>query len=433
MILKNSGGEFGTENNNVNCMRSQRTKVMKRSNQIFIFLLIGFVLISGCSSVQQKNAPSKVIAPATTPALNQTPAPVLSAKTPTPASTIIAVSTTENPGFRTKGSLDKMYPYVVDGTPGFIPLKVYTGVDDYIGTLGDIYTNDDYNQIVDNDVQREYISPMVKNIRLNAKNPDDEARIAISLVQHIKYDANTINEIQVNTSKTGQSYIGRYPYTILYQNWGGICGEKSFLLALLLKDLGYSVALFEFDGVHHMAVGIKAPPQYSYKNTGYALIESTAPQIPTFDDYFLAGMKSPMSSISPTKIIKVSDGKAFDSINREYSDAQIEHSIYQAAYEVEAAGEILKACEQKLNELGSTVEYWKNQVQSAPPNSPTYDYDLRMYNDAYSAYSSYYSETYYPSYTKWDSLNKKFQEIYVPKQKPLDEKYGLNAGFNVGL
>jgi len=81
-------------------------------------------------------------------------------------------------------------------------------------------------------------------------------------VQHIKYDANSFNELRFDPSKSGQPYIGRYPYTILYQNWGGICGEKSFLLALILKELGYSVALMEFDDIHHMALGIKAPSLY---------------------------------------------------------------------------------------------------------------------------------------------------------------------------
>ncbi len=156
-----------------------------------------------------------------------------------------------------------MYYYTLQGNQGFIPIKVYTGVNNYVTSLGPIYTGDDYNAVISNEIQREYIMPMVNEINRSAKNPDDSARIAINLVQHIRYDANDLNEVQVNTSKSGQLYIGRYPYTILFQEWGGICGEKSFLLALLLKELGYNVALIQFnfgsDQPGHMAVGIKAP------------------------------------------------------------------------------------------------------------------------------------------------------------------------------
>lgn len=355
--------------------------------------------------------------------------------TPTSILTKNATSTTINPDFKTKGSIDKTYYFIIDGTPGYIPFNVYTGVNDYIDSFGDIYTQDDFNKVIDNGVQREYISPLVKKIQLAAKNPDDDARIAISVVQHIKYDANAINEIRFNNSKSGQLYIGRYPYTILYQNWGGICGEKSFLLALLLKELGYGVALLEFDDAHHMAVGIKAPSQYSYKNTGYALVESTVPEIPTFDEYSFVGLNTPMSSISPTKIIQVSDGRAFDSINKEVSDAQIERTIFSAAEKVNTAAANVNAAEEHLENLKATVMYWKTKVENdlANRDMSTYQNDLQMYNTAYAMYENYYNGTYYPNYVKWRDLKENFQEIYLPKQRSLEEKYGMTSGINVGL
>jgi arylamine N-acetyltransferase len=328
-----------------------------------------------------------------------------------------------------------MYYYIAGGTPGYIPFKVYTGVNDYILSFGDIYTGDDYNAIIGNEVQQKYISPMVENIRNAAKNPDDEARIAISLVQHIKYDANALNEIQVNTSKTGQKYIGRYPYTILDQNWGGICGEKSFLLALLLKDLGYGVALYEFDDIHHVAIGIKAPAQYAYQGTGYALIESTAPEIPTFDDYSFVGTDATLSSTSPSRTVVVSDGRSFTTIGTEYSDAQLERSIYQELGKVSAAAMAVNEDVEQLDQLRATAEYWRTQAQNdyARGDMASYQNDLSMFNQALAAYENCYNQVYQPAYITWSNLKDEYQKNFAPKQKALEDKYGMTTGFGVGL
>ena len=211
---------------------------------LVILVTLLAMLFSGCAARAPVTSPVQEVTPSPAPPATAYAAssPGISPITSSPAPIVNNTSAptgTPDTGFETKGSLNKMYYYTIDGIPGYIPFKVYTGVNDYIVSLGEIYTGDDYNAVIGNEVQQKYISPMVENIRRAAKNPDDEARIAISLVQHIKYDANAVNEIQVNMSKTGQKYIGRYPYTILDQNWGGICGEKSFLLALLLKELGY--------------------------------------------------------------------------------------------------------------------------------------------------------------------------------------------------
>ena len=315
---------------------------------LVILVTLLAMLFSGCAARAPVTSPVQEVTPSPAPpatayaASSHGISPIPSSPAPIVNNTS-APTETPDPGFETKGSLNKMYYYTIDGIPGYIPFKVYTGVNDYIVSLGEIYTGDDYNAVIGNEVQQKYISPMVENIRRAAKKPDDEARIAISLVQHIKYDANAVNEIQVNMSKTGQKYIGRYPYTILDQNWGGICGEKSFLLALLLKELGYGVALYEFDDIHHMAVGIKAPAQYAYQETGYALIESTAPEIPTFDEYSFVGTDATLSSTSPAKTVVVSDGRSFTTIGTEYSDAQLERSIYQELGKVSAAAMAVNA------------------------------------------------------------------------------------------
>jgi hypothetical protein len=109
----------------------------------------------------------------------------------------------------------------------------------------------------------------------------------------------------------------RSPYEVLYEN-KGVCSEKSLLMVYLLRELGYGVVLYEFSSQNHMAVGIKSPVQYSYKNLGYAFIESTSPTIPTDSqgDYIGAGKLT-----STPQIIQISDGSSFSSISEEYQDS----------------------------------------------------------------------------------------------------------------
>lgn len=412
---------------------------MQKGITLFLIslLCIAAILVTGCTSPEKNQAAVTIPVQTTTAASVVTTTTTTPFQTAAPVSLVTTLTPTPTPdwGFETKGSLNKQYYYIIDGTPGYIPTKVYTGVNSYITSLGDIYSGDDYNAVINNEVQQKYVSKMVENIRRSAKNPDDEARIAISLVQHIKYDANNLNEIKVNNSKTGQTFIGRYPYTILNQNWGGICGEKSFLLALLLKELGYGVALYEFDDIHHMALGVKAPSQYAYKGTGYALIESTAPEIPTFDEYSLVGTDTTLSSTSPSKTVIVSDGKSFTTIGTEYSDAQLERSIYQALGKVNAAATVVNNAAKQLDQLKETAEYWRNKAQNDKVQSDysTYQYDLSMFEQAKTAYENYYNQVYNPAYIAWKNLNDEYQNKFAPKQKELEDKYGMKTGISVGL
>jgi hypothetical protein len=410
---------------------------------LFFSIVLFFLVIAGCITTNPVVPQNPRISP--TPgssAINESNATGYAALLPTtttvPATTTVP-SPTQNPDLESQGSVNKMYYYTLNGNQGFIPIKVYTGVNNYITSLGPIYSGDDYNAVISNEIQREYVMPMVNEINSSGKNPDDAARIAINLVQHIKYDANALNEIQVNKSKSDQLYIGRYPYTILFQEWGGICGEKSFLLALMLKELGYNVALIEFDfGSNqsgHMAVGIKAPSPYTFENTGYALIESTAPTIPTFDGYYLAGMNAPISSFTPAKVIQVSDGMSFASIGAEFSDAQTEQTVYSAWGQVNEAATEMNAAALQLNNLEAAVLSWRSKVETdySSGGMSSYQYDLQMYNQAYNDYQNYYTTVYYPAYTTWHNLDDNFQNVYMPKETALENKYGMNRGINVGI
>ena len=122
----------------------------------------------------------------------------------------------------------------------------------------------DYFRYLNDALQRRYLDELICKISEITRKDGDDARVAISIVQAIPY----------GKSPRFQGKGGRYPYEVLFDNCG-ICGEKSLLLGLILRELGYGVALFEFEQDNHMALGIKSPIELTYLKTGYAFIEST--------------------------------------------------------------------------------------------------------------------------------------------------------------
>lgn len=200
------------------------------------------------------------------------------------------------------------YPYVLRGRPGLIRFDAHRGVNDYLSTKYPASFDDERDywlQFVDESIQDRYMKRLAENIRAAEEKPDDQVRAAISMVQKIPYI-----DYSFNTA-------AKYPYHVLYHQ-NGDCDEKSLLLAYLLRELGYGVAVFEFEEECHMAVGIKAPAAYCYKKTGYAFIETTTPTIPTDAEGDYAGVGKLRSD---PKVFVVADGASFEGIWREYTDA----------------------------------------------------------------------------------------------------------------
>lgn len=216
------------------------------------------------------------------------------------------------------GPKTSTFTYVLRGKSWKFEMTTYKGLNDYLANLSRTYTC--YNNICPSDEeielkaikepqQKTELDSIVEMINSLDLVDDDKARVAVSIVQQIPYDFTSLNLGNLN---------GRYPYEVIYDGTG-VCGEKSKLLAYLLKGLGYGVVLFEFDKENHMAVGISCPQEYSYINSGYCFIESTNPSIITDSDgdYIGAGKLT-----STPTIFEVSEGKSMDSVSEEYKDAQ---------------------------------------------------------------------------------------------------------------
>jgi hypothetical protein len=162
-------------------------------------------------------------------------------------------------------------------------------------------------ELLENNYQDEYFQSLIDTIRKDSMNPNEQAKIAISLVQHVPYDWNRY----YSTSKSDWYY----PYETLHAN-KGVCSDKSLLLAYLLNKLGFDTVLFEFSD--HMAVGIKSSSSYDFYDSGYAFIETTRPTIITYvPETYLSGFK-----VTPNPhIIHLYGGKKVLDLSTEFQDA----------------------------------------------------------------------------------------------------------------
>lgn len=210
------------------------------------------------------------------------------------------------------------FEYFLRGTNVKIPYTVYGGMNDYLKSQSRTISYSQ-NQLppsdldfimrdLNNEEQKMFIDPLVLKIQKLITNKDDQARIAISLVQNIDYDWQGFETGNLNS---------KYPYEVLYTN-SGVCGEKAELLAYMLRELEYEVVIFDFKTEQHEAVGIKCPQQYSYRGSGYCFIESTTPSIITDSSGSYVGVGKLKSE---PEIFKISEGSSFDSVAQEYNDA----------------------------------------------------------------------------------------------------------------
>lgn len=214
--------------------------------------------------------------------------------------------------------------YYLDGEDKAANLSVFKGVNEYVSELQrgisvpsekNVSRLDFKIKALNDSLQRETILPLVKKIQnLAPRSRVDQARIAISMVQSIPYGFS--NE-SVSLFGTELNY-SRYPYEVLY-NHEGICGEKSQLLALILKELGYKTSIFYFQEENHEAVGIGCPTKESLGGTGYCFIETSGPAILSDSRINYVGE---VKLESTPEVLEISEGISLPRGLEEYRDAK---------------------------------------------------------------------------------------------------------------
>ncbi len=198
--------------------------------------------------------------------------------------------------------------YNVDGVRDSIDFIAYEGFYDYVSKIprfipvegNKVPTREDFKlRSIDNEEQKVMLMPLVIEIKNRFKNRNQQAKAAISIVQNIEYDNG-----KTNSTIWKKAMSLKYPYEVIY-NEKGSCGEKSLLLAFLLKELDYGVAIFYFPNKNHEAVGIKCPFYMDFKDTGYCFIETTSP-LENGEKY----LGTATNFISKPEVIVISEGKS---------------------------------------------------------------------------------------------------------------------------
>lgn len=215
--------------------------------------------------------------------------------------------------------------FMYDGNMCNVDYIVYKGLNDYLASLtrnityyDDPPTTKDFIiRDLDQNHQKIVLMSLVNYIANFTEDKDDQARIAVSMVQNIPYDDIGLESGLLNS---------KYPYEIVYSQTG-VCGGKSVLLTFLLRELGFSVVIFEYEQDSHRAVGIKCPYEYSYNGTGYCFVETTAPSIITDSDKEYEGV----GKLSSYELIFICDGLSFDSVSEEYNDSIEYHRLLDLA------------------------------------------------------------------------------------------------------
>ncbi|OGJ12857.1 hypothetical protein A3K82_00900 [Candidatus Pacearchaeota archaeon RBG_19FT_COMBO_34_9] len=226
--------------------------------------------------------------------------------------------------------------FTLNGEKKTIHFIVYKKLNDYLSGLpryidfsGNETTLLDFKlRSLNEEQQREFLLPLVVRIENLARNKEDQARIAISIIQNIPFGNSN------KTSKIGNIEIEyyRYPYEVLY-DFQGVCGEKSELLGFLLREIGYGSAFIYYNQENHEAMGIKCPVKKSLDNTGYCFIETTGPSIITDyrTEYVSVGQLTSIPEIIPI------DGSLYFGEKNfyEYKDANTLNKIRERAKEYE--------------------------------------------------------------------------------------------------
>ncbi|HUW43927.1 MAG TPA: hypothetical protein VMV95_03140 [Bacillota bacterium] len=223
--------------------------------------------------------------------------------------------------------------YVLRGERGEISFVVYGGLYDYLSNVprSIYYSGNETPSRADFKLknmnekeQRELLIPLVVKIQEITEDKKDQVRIAISMVQNIDY----------GFSNKTDSFIGkeinysRYNYEVLYDGQG-ICGEKTTLLAFLLREMGYKASLFYYAEENHEALGIGCPFSKSFGRTGYCFVETTGPAILSDESIEYVGG---ITLDSEPEIMILSEGGSLGISLYEYKDARIIRRLRQGKF-----------------------------------------------------------------------------------------------------
>ncbi len=194
------------------------------------------------------------------------------------------------------GETSRNFRWNYDGSEYFIQLTLFESVYEYYKNKSKIFSYEGKELPLDwkekyyamflkpaeNDLVFKELAALIRQ-ESQKKNfsLDKTAELALAFVQSIPYDNQRASLVlgfsknSLDVSEKAEIWP-KYPYEVLYEQ-KGICSDKSFLAVMILRELGFGTALFDYEKAHHMAIGIQCPQEYSTEETGYCYAETTTP------------------------------------------------------------------------------------------------------------------------------------------------------------
>lgn len=314
--------------------------------------------------------------------------------------------------------------------------NLYQSIDEY-------YASDpkkmrlDYKSFVSSDPKDMTIKDLTQKIEAKGTelglSGDQTMDLATCFVQNIPYDTQKSKIVLSQnvgdriTRVTQRAYYDRFPYETLYEN-KGICTDKSYLEAAILKEMGYGASLLTFNTEKHMAVGVQTPKGYTSFNTDYSYVETTSSgykvgQLPSIDKNTGGAKKAELDKISgsqgnelipqfpssdfspPSEIIKISEGRQYQRIIEITNDI---NRLKSLVTEINTANNGLSTYKTELKNSGDRAQSAKNELSAAESKV----------NNAKGVYKADPMETNYTAYT---AAYNEYQNVYSSTKSVIND------------
>ncbi len=338
---------------------------------------------------------------------------------------------------------DIEYKWNYNGKEYSLKLTLYQSVYDfyrsspkdyvYSGDLPANWEEDYYGMFLKLNPIDQTISQLAASIEeLGKKNRLSEEQIvelATAFVQGIPYDNAKAKIIEGGSDEVKPMY----PYEILYENLG-VCSEKSFLLNVILRQMGYGTALFEYKEAKHLAAAVKCPSEFSSYSSGYCYIETTqpghrigvVPELGKEDNLaILRGEKKSFNEDEGSQVEskKLGEGKIFQkqegriytgilyTIKTQSKIDELEAQIAQLKGELAPIKERVEQKSNEMEEFTSKMNDWKKSKNYEEYNQsvPTYNKAIENLKKETTEYNSKIN-TYNQKVTQYNRLIKEFYD-----------------------
>lgn len=235
----------------------------------------------------------------------------------------------------------------------------------------------------------------------NGLNADQTLDLSACFMQSIPYDdAKATRILGPDFARQPiEQVIPRYPYETLYDK-AGICTDKTYLGAAVLRELGYQTAIMTFDAQKHMSLGVAVPDGYGSLGTKYGIMELTGtgflvgdvPELnptaglainnfqtlPQADG--TVSVESQQALTSPNEVIPVSEGLVYGRIVARTATKQ----------ELEALRPQLVAAQTAYTQARAALTAAEADLAAAETT-----YKARPSNSSYAAYTTVYNQYLY--------------------------------------